>query len=86
MHTLQGKRANRKITVGSSTYCFDPTPITLTYELGTDEASGLETLSGTVVYEGVGWLGFGISEAGKMQGSLAVIGLPDEEVGPTNPG
>ena len=42
--------------------------------------------SAEVIYEGQGWVGFGISEAGFMIPSLAVIGLPDEDLSPTNPG
>ena len=70
---------------GPTTIALENTPITVTYELGADDA-GMATFSATVVYEGQGWVGFAISEAGKMQGSLAVIGLPDEDVGPSNPG
>jgi len=32
-----------------------------TYEIGNDEASGREFLKAEVVYEGVGWVGMGIS-------------------------
>jgi hypothetical protein len=45
-----------------------------------------ETLTVELIYEGEGWLGFGFSTNGRMVGSSAVIGLPDEPLGPTNPG
>jgi hypothetical protein len=45
-----------------------------------------ETLTVELVYEGEGWLGFGFSSNGRMTGASAVIGLPDEPLGPTNPG
>ena len=70
---------------GPTTISVENVPITVTYELGADGA-GVATFSATVVYEGLGWVGFAISENGNMVGSLAVIGLPDEDVGPTNPG
>jgi hypothetical protein len=40
-----------------------------------------ETLTVELVYEGAGWLGFGFSTNGRMVGSYAVIGLPDEPLG-----
>jgi hypothetical protein len=45
-----------------------------------------ETLTVELVYEGEGWLGFGFSANGRMTNALAVIGLPDQPLGPTNPG
>jgi hypothetical protein len=45
-----------------------------------------ETLTVELVYEGEGWLGFGFSSNGRMTGASAVIGLPDQPLGPTNPG
>jgi hypothetical protein len=45
-----------------------------------------KTLTVELVYEGEGWLGFGFSTNGRMVGSSAVIGLPDEPLGPANPG
>ena len=38
------------------------------------------TLTVELVYEGLAWLGFGFSSNGRMVGSLAVIGLPNEDV------
>jgi hypothetical protein len=45
-----------------------------------------ETLTVELVYEGEGWLGFGFSSNGRMTGASAVIGLPSQPLGPTNPG
>jgi hypothetical protein len=45
-----------------------------------------KTLTVELVYEGEGWIGFGFSTNGHMIGNSAVIGLPDEPLGPTNPG
>jgi hypothetical protein len=45
-----------------------------------------ETLTVELVYEGEGWLGFGFSSNGRMTGASAVIGLPDQPLGLTNPG
>jgi hypothetical protein len=45
-----------------------------------------KTLTVELVYEGEGWLGFGFSTNGRMIGNSAVIGLPDQNLGPTNPG
>jgi hypothetical protein len=38
------------------------------------------TLTVELVYEGLAWLGLGFSSNGRMLGSLAVIGLPNEDV------
>lgn len=65
---------------------FDAVPITFTYEMGIDEESGRGTFSATVEYAGEGWVAFGISPDGRMGGSLAVIGLPDEDISESNPG
>jgi hypothetical protein len=45
-----------------------------------------KTLTVELVYEGEGWIGFGFSTNGRMVGSSAVIGLPNEPLGQTNPG
>ena len=51
--------------------------------LSADEAAG--TVDVELVYEGLGWVAFGLTPDGLMIGSEAVIGLPDEPVSPTNP-
>ncbi|CAB9496618.1 Eukaryotic cytochrome b561 [Seminavis robusta] len=69
------------------TLTFDEIPgVTVTYELGVDEATNTGTFSATVVYEGLAWVGFAISPTGRMQDSNAVIGMPGEEESETNPG
>jgi hypothetical protein len=39
-----------------------------------------------IVYEGQGWIGFGVSPGQTMAGSEVIIGVPGSAVGPTNPG
>lgn len=45
-----------------------------------------DLLSGQITLVGQAWIGFGISLAGTMLGSDAIIGLPDEEQSISNPG
>jgi hypothetical protein len=45
-----------------------------------------KTLAVEVTYQGLGWVGFGVSPRGGMRGSEVVIAKPDEDQGPTNPG
>ncbi|CAB9522450.1 expressed unknown protein [Seminavis robusta] len=50
-------------------------PVVIHHVVNIDEAdSSMSTLSAQVVYEGQGWLGFGISPNGGMNGSNVVIG------------
>jgi len=53
-----------------------------------EDSTGMmrDMLSAQIVYQGLGWVGFGISETGKMTGSEAVIGIPDESNSSINPG
>lgn len=54
-----------------STHLFDGMPLTLHYTVTSD---GI--LSTQVAYEGLGYVGWGISPDGRMTGSVAVIGQP----------
>mmetsp|Transcript_5267 Transcript_5267/g.9346 ORF Transcript_5267/g.9346 Transcript_5267/m.9346 type:complete len:1208 (+) Transcript_5267:170-3793(+) len=65
---------------------FEGLGLTLNYVVNVDEETGEGNFTGQVVYEGQGWVGFGVSESGAMVGSLAVIGLPDEDISESNPG
>jgi hypothetical protein len=58
------------------------TPLSLNYVA--DVTNSL--FHGEVVYEGIGWVAFAVSAGGSMVGSDAVIGLPGEPLGSTNPG
>jgi hypothetical protein len=44
------------------------------------------TLTVEVTYQGVGWVGFGVSRDGLMPGSEVVIAMPDQAQGASNPG
>jgi hypothetical protein len=39
-----------------------------------------------IMYEGQGWIGFGVSPGQTMAGSEVIIGVPGSAVGPNNPG
>lgn len=56
--------------------------VTMYSEANVDEG----TVFFEIVYEGQGWIGFGTSPGQSMIGSEVVIGVPDSEAGPTNPG
>lgn len=45
-----------------------------------------DALSAQIVYQGTGWVGFGVSPSGQMVGGEVVIGLPDDANSATNPG
>lgn len=72
----------------NSTTLSPPVPIRLssdvTFTLSADENAG--TANVELVFEGQGWVSFGVSPSGAMVGGEAVIGLPDEPVSATNPG
>jgi hypothetical protein len=55
------------------------------YKLVTTD-SGEHSISVKFVYQGLGWLGIGISPDGGMVGSEVVIGQPDAAVSNVNPG
>uniref|UniRef100_A0A7S1UQC6 Cytochrome b561 domain-containing protein n=1 Tax=Grammatophora oceanica TaxID=210454 RepID=A0A7S1UQC6_9STRA len=52
--------------------------IALTPDVTLHYGVGEETLTGILVYQGEGWIGHAFSADGKMVGSTAIIGKPDE--------
>jgi len=75
-----------------STLAYPNTDLTLNHVVVLDDTTttattaGAGTFSAEVVYTGQGWVGFGISPDSNMIGSLAVIGLPDNNNNDNNPG
>ncbi|KAL7485920.1 hypothetical protein ACHAW6_011518 [Cyclotella cf. meneghiniana] len=57
--------------------------LTLSYDVILDNERQL--FCSELEYDGLGWVGFGVSESGEMVGSTAVVGLPDSEID-SNPG
>jgi hypothetical protein len=49
-------------------------------------ASGEDALAVKAVYQGLAWLGIGMSLDGEMIGGEAIIGKPDAAVSSSNPG
>ena len=61
--------------------------ITLDFSIIDDSSDGTnDLLSVQLTLTETAWIGFGLSETGGMIGSEAIIGLPDEPQGSTNPG
>lgn len=60
------------------TYKVPGLPVTINHVVNMDyDGNGSAAFSAEVIYEGEGWVGFGISPTGAMVGSTAIIGLPD---------
>jgi len=70
-----------------ASHTFDAIPISMNYVVTVDDESPNKGLfSAQVIFEGVGWVALGFSDEGFMVPSLAVIGLPDNDVSESNPG
>ena len=77
-------------------HAFAGTPISMEYVVTVDDNNSNNAtsnptatrglFSAQVTYEGQGYVGFGFSPDGRMTGSLAVVGLPDQPPSATNPG
>jgi len=50
-------------------------PVTIHYVVNAEEGTR-GTFSAKVVYEGQGWVGFGVSPTGGMNGTVAIVGIP----------
>ena len=63
-------------------------PITINYVVNKGKFGGEGTFSAQVVYAGIGWLGFGLSPYGGMNGSSVVIGSAQSSINnvAVNPG
>jgi DOMON domain len=63
-------------------------PVTINYVVNVDEVDSTKsTLSAQIIYEGTGWLGFGLSPHGGMNGSSVIIGsIATSETVAVNPG
>jgi Eukaryotic cytochrome b561 len=83
---IQAQNATLNCSNFQSSYRFDGIPLTIDYVVTADGTPQGGILKAQVNYEGQGYVAAGFSPDGRMGGSLAVIGLPEEPLSASNPG
>jgi len=78
--------ATWKVCMADSTDTMVQVTDTLKFYYKLVSMDGGNAVSVKMVYQGLAWLGIGVSTDGKMVGGKSVIGQPESEVSSTNPG